>query len=66
VSQDGKLTYTFTLRPGVKFHNGKPLTSADVAGSFDRYKPDRRRSLGARQRSIAGRRPTTRPFKHLS
>ena len=34
---DDKLTYTFTLRSGVKFHNGKPLTSADVAASFDRY-----------------------------
>lgn len=31
------LTYTFTLRPGVRFHNGKPLTSADVAASWDRY-----------------------------
>ena len=36
VSDDG-LTYTFPLREGAKFHNGKPLTSADVAASFDRY-----------------------------
>src|SRR5215470_7345650 len=34
VSPDKK-TYTFTLRPGVKFSNGKPMTSADVKFSID-------------------------------
>ena len=31
------LTYTFKLRQGIHFHNAKPLTSADVVASFDRY-----------------------------
>ena len=31
------LTYTFRLRQGVHFHNGKLMTAADVAASFDRY-----------------------------
>ena len=30
-----QLTYTFHLRPGVKFHNGQPMTSADVKFSLD-------------------------------
>jgi peptide/nickel transport system substrate-binding protein len=34
VSADKK-TYTFKLRPGVEFSNGKPMTSADVKFSID-------------------------------
>ena len=34
VSKDG-LNYTFTIREGVKWHDGKPLTVEDVKFSFD-------------------------------
>ncbi|HZT89363.1 MAG TPA: ABC transporter substrate-binding protein [Stellaceae bacterium] len=33
-TDDGK-TYTFKIREGVKFHNGDPLTAADVAASWN-------------------------------
>jgi peptide/nickel transport system substrate-binding protein len=37
ISPDG-LEYTFTLRQNVKFHDGQPFTSADVAFSIDLLK----------------------------
>jgi peptide/nickel transport system substrate-binding protein len=36
LSPDGK-TWTFKIRKGIKFHNGDPLTAADVAFSVQRF-----------------------------
>src|SRR5262249_35860832 len=35
IAPDG-LTYTFKLRSGVRFHDGSPLTSADVKATYDK------------------------------
>lgn len=35
VAEDG-VTWTFKIRQDVKFHNGKPLTTADIKASYDR------------------------------
>src|SRR5262249_43296285 len=43
VSRDG-LTYTFTLRDGLKFHDGQPVKSADCIASIDRW--SKRDALG--------------------
>jgi peptide/nickel transport system substrate-binding protein len=36
ISSDGR-TYTFHLRPGIKFSNGQPVTAEDVAWTLNRF-----------------------------
>src|SRR3989449_3365479 len=35
IAPDG-LTYTFRIRPGIRFHDGSPLTAADVKATHDK------------------------------
>jgi peptide/nickel transport system substrate-binding protein len=50
-SKDG-LTYEFVMRKGVKFHNGDPVTAADVKFSFERYKGAGAKLLKERVREV--------------
>lgn len=55
VSQDGR-TYTFRLRSGVRFHNGRELVSADVKYSFERIMDPK---------TLSPRRLTFNPVEHI-
>ncbi|MBL8708624.1 MAG: ABC transporter substrate-binding protein [Rhodospirillaceae bacterium] len=46
ISDDGQ-TFTFTLRKGIKFHNGRELTAEDVKYSIDRVVNPETQSPGA-------------------
>src|SRR5262249_54649797 len=50
-SPDG-LTYEFTLRRGLKFHNGDSVTTEDVKWSFERYKGAGAGEFQARVRQV--------------
>jgi peptide/nickel transport system substrate-binding protein len=47
---DDKLTYTMTLRPGLKFHDGSPVTTKDVIASVNRWM--KRDGIGKRLEAV--------------
>src|SRR6266700_8279063 len=46
IAPDG-LTYTFKIRPGIRFHDGSPSTAADVKATYDKivFPPEGVRSI---------------------
>jgi peptide/nickel transport system substrate-binding protein len=44
--------YTFTLRPGLRFHNGDPCTAEDVQFSFERYRGNGATELHAKVKRV--------------
>jgi peptide/nickel transport system substrate-binding protein len=61
-SPDG-LTYEFTLRRGLRFHNGDPLTAEDVKFSFERYKGTGAAEFRAKVRAVEVVDPLTVRFQ---
>ena len=52
ISENG-LTYTFHLRKGVKFHNGREMTAKDVKFSYDRImNPKTRAAAGFNMKNV--------------
>lgn len=71
ISGDGR-TYTFTLRKGVRFHNGAPVRADDVVWSWKRYLtpstnwiclPDFDGTNGAKIESVTASDPLTVVFR---
>src|SRR5215831_11417403 len=62
-SPDGRV-YEFTLRPGLRFHNGDPCTAEDVQYSFARYKGAGAKELQAKVTQVEVVDPLTVRF-HL-
>ena len=56
---EGRQEWTFTLRPGLKFSDGKAVTAADCVASLQRWSSarlDRPGDDGGRRRMEGGRR----------
>jgi peptide/nickel transport system substrate-binding protein len=51
IAPDG-LTYTFKIRQGIRFHDGSPLTAADVKASYDKILSPPQGVRSARKKSF--------------
>jgi len=66
---DGGTTFTFKIRQGVKFHDGTPLTSADLKATYDKIifppegVPSARKAFFKAVKSVEAPDPTTLVFK---
>ena len=49
---DDKMTYSFTLRPGLKWHDGQPVRAADCVASIERW--GKRDALGQKLMEAVG------------
>jgi peptide/nickel transport system substrate-binding protein len=49
---DDKMTYSFTLRPGLKWHDGQPVRAADCVASIERW--GKRDTLGQKLMAAVG------------
>jgi peptide/nickel transport system substrate-binding protein len=58
------LTYTFKLHKNVKFHDGSPLTSADVKASYERIMRPPQGVVSSRQSYYADFGPIETPDEH--
>jgi hypothetical protein len=58
---DDELSYTFTLREGLKFHDGQPVRPTDVVASLKRWGSAQRRLWPATPRSCSGDRADCSP-----